>query len=206
MPDVGKKKKGSRRAGTVTEHRSRRVDIYFNPNKPRVSSVSDVIPHFDDDDLDDDDQSVMQADAVKATPGNPVSGFPDVAGRQVNSRELAFQHPDLRQSNTDFSEVLSRLRTARGNVVDLGVPDGTAGGFSHAGEVALHSFDAAMLAGEYRGMQAVDHDPLRPDYHPARASGTPPNGSHSTASPTCPPRVSMKNSEALEIMKRELFG
>ena len=92
----------------------------------------------------------------------------------------------------------------RGNVVDLGVPDGTAGGFSHAGEVALHSFDAAMMAGSYWGMQPVDHDPLRPDYHPARGSGTPPNGSHSTASPASMPRQSMKNSDRLEIMKETM--
>lgn len=116
---------------------------------------------------------------------------------------VAFGHQDLRQSNVSFSDVLARLHTVRGNTVDLGVPDNTPGGFSHAGQVALASFDAANQAGSYRGMQAVNHNPQRADYHQERGSATMPNGSHSLASPES---TAVSNKSRLDIMKTALFG
>lgn len=56
-PDVtkGRKRRGRRRAGTVTEHRSRRVIVYENLNRPRVCDPSAAVPHFGDDPGDFDD-------------------------------------------------------------------------------------------------------------------------------------------------------
>jgi len=132
--------------------------------------------------------------------------FPSPAGDhgrgQGRNSAVAFDHPDLRQSSTSFDQILARLRTVRGNVLDLGVSDSTPGGYSHAGEVALASFDQAARAGSYRGMQSVDHDPLRQNYHQA-ASGSGSNGSHSLSNPVSRnPYSAAKSESALDIMKR----
>lgn len=113
---------------------------------------------------------------------------------------VAFSHPDLRQSNVDFSTVLANLRTVRGNTMDSGIPDSTAGGFSVAGQVALQSFDAANQAGNYRGMQPVNHSPARPGYHQSRQHS--PNGSHSLGNPESN-AVSTKS--RVDVMKAMLF-
>jgi hypothetical protein len=119
-------------------------------------------------------------------------------------RRVAVDHPDLRQSNTSFSAVLANLRTVRGNVVDLGIPDSSAGGFSHAGEVALRSFDSANQAGNYRGLsQPVDHNPLRDDYHPAANSATSPNPCYPMGSAES---NAVANKSRVDIMKACLFG
>ena len=114
------------------------------------------------------------------TQGHANSSTGDHGLGQGRNGAVAYGHPDLRQQgNLDFSEVLSRLHTVRGNVLDLGIPDNSAGGFSHAGEVALRIFDAAAQAGSYSGMPDIDPDPLRPAAYPARTSATADNGSHS---------------------------
>ena len=63
--EKARKGKKSRRAGVVTEHRSRRVVVYQNRNKPVVSDITDAIPHFDDD-LDE----CAMPDETKAVTGN----------------------------------------------------------------------------------------------------------------------------------------
>jgi hypothetical protein len=135
--------------------------------------------------------------------GNPVDGYPST-DRQETSRALAWGHPDLRQSNTDFSRVLSRLSTVRGNVMDLGVSPDTAGGFSHAGEVALHHFDAADQAGRFHGrlLGKPVADPMRPDYHQA-PSGSGSNGTHDSASQqgACSPLPYSSKSSRLDVMR-----
>ncbi|HEV2932560.1 MAG TPA: hypothetical protein VGY96_05460 [Streptosporangiaceae bacterium] len=91
--------------------------------------------------------------------------------------------------------------------MDLGVPDSTPGGFSHAGAVALASFDAANQASaSYDGMMPVNHNPVRPDYHQSRGSATAGNGSHSSGSQAnaVSTAVSGKGRSALEIMKAEM--
>jgi hypothetical protein len=100
------------------------------------------------------------------------------------SRGLAQGHPDLTQHNTSASQVLAHLHTVRGNTLDLGVADTTAGGFSHAGEATLHSHDFASQAGSYTGMQDVNHSPARPDFHQARTQQS--NGTHSLSEPCYP--------------------
>lgn len=127
----------------------------------------------------------------------------------TSSRRVAVNHPDLRQSSTDASTVIARLRTARGNVQDIGFgPDSAVpGGFSHAGEVALHLFDAAGDAGSFAGMMPVSGDPLRPADHQA-ASGSS-NGSHRSSSQQAAcstPRDSMKASDRLAIIKAAMYG
>ena len=150
-------------------------------------------------------------DAMKGDAGNPYNSpyVRDIVNPPKSRNALAMGHPDLRQSNTNFSDVLANMRTARGNIVDLGVNEHTPGGFSHAGEVALRLFDAAGQAGQYSFDSNASHaqrtfpsaNPLRPDYHQSRGSATPANGSHSLGNATSAPRQSMKGSEALSIMK-----
>jgi hypothetical protein len=123
---------------------------------------------------------------------------------------VAYSHPDLRQSDADFGTVIENirtLRTARGNVVDLGIPDNTSGGFSHPDEVAIRLYDAAQHAGSFRGMQDVEVDPLRPADHQHRDSATAPNGTHdySSQQAACStPRTSMNASDRLAIMKETM--
>jgi hypothetical protein len=88
---------------------------------------------------------------------------------------LAVAHMDLRQSHVNVSDAIARLHTERGNVVDLNVPAGTSGGFSHQGRVALQMFDARSGAGRYAGMQDVNSDPSRPAAHQSRNSAVLPN-------------------------------
>lgn len=132
---------------------------------------------------------------------SPSSGDHGVG--QGRNPGLACDHPDLRQSNVSFASVLANLRTVRGNVVDLDVSDQTAGGFSHAGQVALAGFDAANQAGSYDGMSYVGHSPRRPDYHPSQQSATNPNGGHSLGNVES---NAVKSSDKLAIMKKALFG
>jgi hypothetical protein len=147
--------------------------------------------------------------AERARGGNSVSVEDFDASRSgTSSRRIAVNHPDLRQSSTDASTVIARLRTARGNTVDLGISDSTPGGFSHAGEVALHLFDAAGDAGSFAGMMPVSGDPSRPAAHRA-ATGSSSNGSHSSSSQQAAcstPHDSMKASDRLAIIKAAMYG
>jgi hypothetical protein len=141
----------------------------------------------------------------RAARGNPAS-VPDFnAERAGSSPRVAVDHPDLRQSDTDFSQVLSRLATRRGNVQDLNLPESVPGGFSHAGSVALNFFDGANQAGAVHGLRdPLNPDPYRPADHPSRTSATPDNGGHASGSQqgACStPRDSMKASDRLAIMK-----
>ena len=146
------------------------------------------------------------------TTGNPYPNSYAAERGARNSGRVAVNHPDLRQSNTDFSEAFSRLHTARGDRLDPPGADPMAdgnmlGGFSHPGEVALRLFDAAGMAGSFRGMQDVNPDPLRPADHIARTSATADDGSHSCESQqqACStPRQSMKASDRLRVMKETM--
>ena len=124
----------------------------------------------------------------------------------------------LRQSSTERSP-FTRLRTARGDRMDPPGADPHAtgnvlGGFSHPGEAVLRTLDAAAHAGEYRDprggdvLNQVNYSPYRPDSHQI-PTGSADNGSHSNGSQqgaACPPRQSMKNSEARELIKKAMFG
>lgn len=150
----------------------------------------------------------MATPAERAAGGNAQSVEDFNQSRSGTSSRVAVGHGDLRQSNTDFSTVLARLSTRRGNVVDLGVPDNTPGGFSHPGEVALRLFDGRTQAGGFDGMAPVGGNPLRPADHQSRGSATAPNGTHSSSSQqgACyPPRESMKASDRVSVMKAALF-
>jgi hypothetical protein len=125
---------------------------------------------------------------------SPSSGDHGVG--QGRNRAIAAHHPDLRQSNVDFSDVLANLRTCEGDD-----EWGDRSMIRYAGEVALHSFDAANQAGRYQNMQNVDHSPARPDYHPSQQSATKPNGSHSVHDDVQSNAVSRKGMTPLEIMK-----
>jgi hypothetical protein len=214
-PSIEKGKKRRRRSARAYVNVDR-----LSPDeiRDRLAAVADYFPP------DDDDDAAARGKAIAAA-GIP-GGLPDYAAERVSeslgaghaapspgdhgrgqgrAAEVAFNHPDLRQSNVSFGDVIARLRTQRGDALDPPGRDPGAGngmgGFAYAGQVALRAFDAAAEAGAYRGMNPRDSNPVRPDYHPARGSGTPPNGSHSTAGPTSMPRQSMKNSEALALMK-----
>jgi hypothetical protein len=110
----------------------------------------------------------------------------------------------LVQSNPGVTEVLATLRTARGNVQDIGFgPDSNVpGGFSHAGEVALHLFDAAGNAGSFPGMMPVSGDPQRPASHQV-PTGCDSNGSHSVFAGVESSAVSNKSRK--DLMKEMLF-
>lgn len=118
------------------------------------------------------------------------------AGR---SRELAYNHPDMRQGSTTITP-FANLRTA--NAEGSGDRDITWA----AGRVQVQRLDARDYAGSYDGMNPVACHPYRPADHIARDSATPPNGTHSVGNATCPPRQSMKSSEMLDIMKRAMSG
>jgi hypothetical protein len=144
----------------------------------------------------------MSAAATAARNGNPARNVEDYAAQRTGNGagRLAVGNPGMPQRNTDVSEVLATLRTCRGNVLDLNIPDNTSGGFSHPAEVAVHLLDAAGASGSFRGMMPVSGDPLRPADHPASTSGTAPNGTHSLSNPTSHVRKSR-----VGIMKEALF-
>jgi hypothetical protein len=115
----------------------------------------------------------------------------------------------LRQSST-VTEALATLRTARGNVQDLGfAPDSAVpGGYSHAGVAVLRTLDAASHAGEYTDahgrdvLSQVNYSPYRPDSHQA-ATGSGSNGSHSLGDVQSN-AVSCKSRK--DLMRELLFG
>lgn len=121
--------------------------------------------------------------------GNPYDSpyVRDLVDGVKSRNELAAGHPDLRQSTPGATHSLGRLRTQRGNTVDLepftgGADSFTPGGFSHAGEVALRLFDAAGNAGATGALHPTAN-PLRQDSHQHRDSATPPNGTHNDDDP-----------------------
>jgi hypothetical protein len=218
-PGIEKGKKRRRRSARAYVNVAR-----LSPDeiRDRLAAVADYFPPDDDG-----DDAGARGKAIAAA-GIPPR-FPDYAAERVSESlnaghaaaspgdhgrgagrpgEVSWGHPDLRQSSVSFGDVIARLRTQRGDALDPPGRDPGAGngmgGFAYAGQVALRAFDAAGEAGAYRGMDPRNQSPARPDYHPARGSGTPPNGSHSTASPASMPRQSMKNSDRLEIMKETM--
>jgi hypothetical protein len=172
--------------------------------------------------------AVEQAKKDKGIPGNPVgnvhsAGSNYAADRvsepladghaaystgdhgvgQGRNNALAAGHQDLRQSNTSFDNVIATLRTERG---DRTAAENGLGGFAYAGEVALRAFAARDQAGTYAGMNPVSTDPSRQAAHQSRGSGTPanpvnPSGQYASQSR---PRPSMKNSDALDIIKNAM--
>jgi len=135
------------------------------------------------------------------TDGHAASSPGDHGVGQGRSSFIAAHHPDLRQSNTSFDDVLARLRTVNGDNAN-GDRDIT----YTPGEVALRMFDAAGQAGHYHGMGPVNPSPERQDWHQHRGSAVPPNGTHSLSDPRshAAPQA-MKASEAREMIKRHMF-
>jgi hypothetical protein len=142
--------------------------------------------------------------SVVPVTGNPVN-VPDYAARRDGGGpEVAAYHPDLQQHSTDLSGVLARLRTARGNVQDLGFgPDSTVpGGYSHPGQATLHDADFASQAESYRRLtHHPSGSPYRPDSHPARLSATPPNPSYPTGQAAASRSPMSAKMSSLDIMK-----
>jgi hypothetical protein len=200
------------------------VHFYENMNKP-ARARSEVLAELHRDDA----ETVAEPDETKGTMGNTPPGYgqslaaarvspPVTAGHQASStgdhgaamaadpmcqpgpRELAWQHPDLRQQSVSFGDVIARLRTVNG--AGNGDRDIT----YTAGEVGLNLFNARGAAGSYPGMQPVGHSPQRPNYHPARQSATPPNGSHTMTGGVQSNAVALKASEARAMLKRHMFG
>lgn len=117
---------------------------------------------------------------------------------------VAWQHPDLRQSNTNFSTILSRLQTVRGETAQgMGPSDTTPGGYSLGAQIALASFDAANQAGSYNGLGVVNHDPSRPGSHISQQSATSQNPSYPMNDAVS---HAVSNKEAREIMRKAMFG
>jgi hypothetical protein len=214
--DVEKAKKKRRRTATV--------HFYENMNKP-ARARSETLAELHRDDA----EGVAEPDETKGTMGNVPPGRgqslsdarvspPVTAGHQASStgdhgaamasdpmcvpgpRELAWQHPDLRQQSVSFNDVIARLRTVNGDD-----QNGDRSITYRAGEVGLSLFNARGAAGAYPGMQPVGHIPQRPDWHQSRGSATPPNGSHSTVNPSRPPTQAMKASEARAMLKAHMF-
>lgn len=131
------------------------------------------------------------------TAGHAAISTGDYGAGAGRSRELAYRHPDLRQSNTSFNEVIARLHTERGDrsAAEIGLA-----GFAYQGTATVHHLDAAGEAGSYIGMRGVNPSPARPDYHQARGSATPATPGHSLDNPISRPKQSMKSSP-LDIMK-----
>jgi hypothetical protein len=231
MSDIEKDKRGKkgRRAGTVTEHRSRRVVIYQNANKPRVSDTAGAVPHFDDDDDDltpahararAENENMMTADCGKTTTGNPV---PQPGGRSVTDRvspprvtgqqspstgDHGFTDPMRPVGPRELAFRHPDLRQATTNPVPL-LSMRTAAddfprdlrGLSSGVPVALSRLDASTVS----GLPGPSANPVsRPMDHQSRGSATPANGSHSLSDPQSH-AVAMKASEAREILRRHMF-
>jgi hypothetical protein len=213
-------KSGTRMRVTHTRH-----VVYENLNQPSHPPTPDPDPVTSEV----DERAVPDAAKAIAAAGNPVASPggrsltearvspPLTAGHQAPSsgdhgaafadpmpgpRALALGHPDLRQSSTSFDTMLAKQRTVNGDNAN-----GDRGVTYTAGEVALNLFNARGQAGQYRGMGPVGHSPDRPDWHQARGSATPPNGTHGLSDPGshAAPQA-MKGSEAREVMRRALFG
>lgn len=211
----GKGKRGSRRAvaghrsvpGTCEGYHDDSGNPWTVPTNAVGKSAAEMAAYADSPRtrVPNPPRSPGAAQMAQVTSSDRGSGYPSAdaynTGRGGTSSNVAWNHPDLRQSNVNFKDVLANLRTVRGNVVDAGIPDSSPGGFSHPGQVALASFDAANQAGSYRGMQSVNHNPARPDYHQERGSATAPNGSHSLSDPASHVRKSR-----VDIMREALFG
>jgi len=219
-PEVEKARKGKkpRKAGVVTEHRSRRVIVYTNRNKPVVSDVAGAIPHFDDD-----AEECAVPDMDKGA-GNPVP-HPDGASwtdrlspsrvtgqaapsvgdhntgawqdpmNQPGPKALAMGHPDMRQSTTNVLPLFTTRTEADMFPADLR-------GASHGVPVALARLDAASAS----GMSGPPANPAaRPMDHIAPNNVSGPNGGHGLADAQSR-AVALKGSEAREMLKRHMFG
>jgi hypothetical protein len=193
VAEVEKGKK-SRRAGVVTEHRSRRVIVYQNRNKPAVSDVAGAVPYFDDD----DDGSPGPPAEKRMMPGNPHDG-PDYSARRVSepllaghqapstgdhgpghgrNAEIAQHHPDLRQSTTTAAPWYG-MRTFNGDN-EFGDRSITHPG----GQVGVSFLDLRGAASPASDALLPAANPVaRQMPHTARDSATPPNGTHSLADP-----------------------
>ena len=152
------------------------------------------------------DGSSIPSGQMEVATGHPVRGYPDGSNRRETSQGLDYRHQghDLRESGTFFNAVIASLRTARGNVVDLGISDSTPGGFSHEGTANVSLYDAASPAGSMTGvhgndvLDSVQHSPYRPDSHQSRTSA--PNGGHSVQGSVVSTAVRGKASK-MDIMK-----
>jgi hypothetical protein len=149
--------------------------------------------------VDGADYNAMRGHSGPVEQGHPSCSTGDHQSGQGRNPGLAARHADLAQSNTRFSDVLARLRTAAG--------DNTYGDRSityTAGEVGLSLFDAAAQSGRFDGMQQVNWAPSHPADHQSRQSPVPPNGPHGMQPLSRAPQ-SMKASEAREILRRHMF-
>lgn len=152
VSDVGKRKK-----------RKRSLRAYVNLNRPVDENAEGLIGRFPDDDDSPGAEAARVALAEETKAGRMPENGP---------RRIAWGHPDLRQSNTDFSNVIARLRTVRGNTMDAGVDPATPGYGDVVGDIALRGFEAASQAGSYRGMPDRAGNGYREDYHIAPLSAT----------------------------------
>ena len=225
--DITKGKKGKKPKGT--RRRSGRFYISNAHPLPSPEELAALAGQFPSDDAVED---CATPDVGKGTMGNavpPSSGRGPVTDRlapsrvvggaapstgdhnasafndpmnQPGPRALAYGHPDVRQSNTNFNDVVARLRTVNGDNQN-GDRDIT----YRPGEVGLSLFNARGQAGSYPGMQPVGHSPQRPDYHQARQSPVPPTPGHSLADPRshAAPMAAKSNSELRADFKRMLF-
>lgn len=129
--------------------------------------------------------------------------------RDNDNGGVAYSHMDLQQhdANALVNDILCRLRVNPYNFVGQGAfhnqwtgTDAPAG--SPGNNVALTDFDArAQASGGMAGMEAFnDHPAVRTEYHSARLSATPPNGSHSTSG-SVTSYAAPKSESKLDIMK-----
>ncbi len=204
------RKRGTRMRVTHTRH-----VVYENLNRPSHAPTPDLDPapgEFDECAMPDETKAIEAAGNPFAFPGgrNPMDRVspPLTAGHQAPStgdhgagvdpmnvpgpRELAFRHPDLRQSSTTVSP-LAAMRTNYDEFpADLR-------GMTNGVPVALSRLDAAGAT----GVHAPPGNPVsRPLDHIARNSATPPTPGHSLSDPRSHAApTATKGSDALRIMR-----
>jgi hypothetical protein len=213
-PDITKKKKKRRRSARVYLSNAHPL-----PSPEQLAALVDQFPSDEDDGPAEKGSSTMgnphlpqgrsPADS-RVSPSRVTGGAARSTGDHgdpmapCGPRQLAWEHPDLRQQSVNFSDVIARLRTAP--------PEDASRAVTYTpGEVALNLFNARGAAGSYPGMQPVGHSPQRPDWHQSRGSATAPNGSHSTTGPVQSNAVSnkaagpLRGSAAIDAMRRANF-
>jgi hypothetical protein len=115
---------------------------------------------------------------------------------QPGPRQLAYQHPDMRQSSTNVLPLFTMATDANQFPRDL---NGMSSGIS----VALSRLDAAGAT----NLASAPGNPIsRPGNRVAPTGAQPANGGHSLSQPEAVHPASMKASDRREIMKRAMFG
>lgn len=113
--------------------------------------------------------------------------------------EIAAHHPSLRQGGSTTFPLLNNVQLAHGNTFFGQV------GFSEPARVNVTRLDTGGHDTQFTS-QPGGNPASRAGDHQHRDSATPPNGTHTPGNPCRPPTQAMKSGDALDIMKKALFG